>query len=435
MNTAKKKASEIDLSVELCGVKFNNPFLLSSSPVSNCAEMIEKAFEHGWAGVSYKTLNSDRVEIIHPSPRMNAYHYENKRLVGLQNVEMTSDRPLRNNLADILYLKKKFPDRPIIASIMGFSNDEWAFLAKAAEDHGADMLELNFSCPHMSVEGSGYKVGQSFHLLEKFTATVKKVVRIPVLAKMTPNITDMTEPALFAKNGGADGISAINTVRGISEIGLDDWVAKPNVFGLAAVSGYSGPAVKPVALRFIAEMAQCRELGLPISGMGGIETWIDALEFLLVGATTIQVTTGIIHYGYRIVEDMIEGLSDYLAGKGIGRARDLIGKALPTLHETSQFDLSRQGIAEYDLDRCIGCGQCYIVCHDAGGQALEWDAKKRRPNLIEEKCLSCMVCGFICPVPGLIGFKEMPKTYKRRPTRVMDTAAVSRVSFEPFNPA
>ena len=424
--------NKVDLSVTMCGVRFENPFLLSSSPVSNCAEMIERAYERGWSGVCYKTLNSDRVPIVHPSPRMNGYDYEGKRLVGLQNVEMISDRPLRDNLADILYLKKKYPDRRIIASIMGFSNDEWAFLAKAAEDHGADMLELNFSCPHMSVEGSGYKVGQSFHLLEKFTATVKKAVKIPVLAKMTPNITDITEPAIYAKNGGADGISAINTVRGISEIGLDDWVAKPEVFGRGAVSGLSGRCVKPVGLRFVAEMAQCKELALPISGMGGIETWVDALEYLLVGSTTIQVTTGIIHYGYRIVEDMIEGLADYMVGRGIGKAAELIGKAIPTLCETGEFDLGRQGVATYDLEKCIGCGQCHIVCRDAGGQALEWNAEKRRPELTEEKCLSCMICSFICPVPGLIGFAEKPKSWKRKPTPTMDESEVRRVRLEPF---
>jgi dihydropyrimidine dehydrogenase (NAD+) subunit PreA len=421
-----------DLSVTFCGVKFQNPFLLSSSPVSNSAEMGEMAYEHGWAGVCYKTLNSDRIPIIHPSPRMNPYHYENKRMVGLQNVEQISDRPLKDNLADFLYLKKKYPDHPIISSIMGFSNDEWAYLAKASEDNGADMLELNFSCPHMTVEGSGHKVGQAFHLLEKFTATVKKAVKIPVLAKMTPNITDMTEPALFAKKGGADGISAVNTFRGISEIGHDDLVPKPNVFGVGAMSGYSGAAIKPIALHFIAEMAKCAELGLPLSAMGGVETWIDALEYLLVGATTIQVTTGIIKYGYRIVEDMIEGLTDYMTQRGIARAADLIGKALPHLQETDRFDLKRQGVAAYDMDRCIGCGQCYIVCRDAGGQALEWEVEKRRPKLVEDKCLSCMICSFICPVAGLITHKEMPKGWARTPTAVMDKSLERLVRLQPY---
>lgn len=425
-------ATNIDLSVDFCGLRFKNPFLLSSSPVSNSAEMVERAFEAGWSGVVFKTLNSDRLPIIHPSPRMHSIPYGGKRGVAYQNVEQISDRPLKNNLLELLYLKKHYPDYPIIASIMGFFEDEWVYLAKASQDNGADMLELNFSCPHMCIEGSGHKVGQAFHLLERFTAAVKKEVSIPVMAKMTPNITDMTEPALYAKKGGADAISAINTVRGISAIGLEDWVPKPNVYGLGAISGTSGPAVKPIGLNFIASMAKAEDLGLPLSGIGGIETWIDALEYLLVGATTVQVTTGIMHYGYRIVEDMIEGLSDYMALRGTSRMTELIGRALPKLQETDKFDLHRQGIVQYNLDMCIGCGQCYIVCRDAGGQAVDWNAKKRRPQLIEEKCLSCMLCQFVCPVPGLISYKEMPKGWKRRETAVKDTSLVSALKTVPF---
>ncbi len=199
-------------------------------------------------------------------------------------------------------------------------------------------------------------------------------------------------------------------------MGLDDWTPKPNVFGKGAISGYSGPAVKPIGLRFIAQMAKNKSLNLPLSGMGGIETWVDALEYMLVGATTVQVTTGIIHYGYRIVSDMIEGLSDYMAKRGIKRVSDLVGKALRNLHETGDFDIKRQGIAKYDMDRCVGCGQCFIVCKDAGGSALSWDEKKRRPKLDDDRCLSCMVCSFVCPVPGMIVYKEMPKKWKRKET-------------------
>ena len=426
-------ANNVDLSIDFCGVTFKNPFLLSSSPVSNSAEMVAQSFEAGWSGVAFKTLNSDRLPIIHPSPRMNPYDYGGKRLVGLQNIEQISDRPLKDNLLDFLYLKKNYPDHILISSIMGFSNEEWAYLAKVSEDNGADMLELNFSCPHMTVEGSGHHVGKAFDLIEKFTATVKNTVSIPVIAKMTPNITDMTEPAIYAKNGGADAISAINTVSGISEIGLDDWVPKPNVFGVGAISGTSGPAIKPIGLHFIADMAKCEELGLPLSGIGGIETWIDALEFILVGASTIQVNTGIIHYGYRVVEDMIEGLSDCMAERGIARVSDLVGKALPNLQTTDHFNLNRQGITQYDLDKCIGCGQCLIVCNDAAGQALEWDSEKRRPQLVEDKCLSCMICSFVCPVPGMITYKEMPEDWRRQETQVMDKSLESELKFEPFN--
>ena len=423
----------IDLSIEFCGVKFNNPFLLSSSPVSNSAEMVEKAYEAGWSGVMFKTLNSDRIPIIHPSPRMNSFHYGNKRLVGLQNVEQISDRPLKDNLLDFLYLKKKYPDRVLISSIMGFSNDEWEYLAKVSEDNGADMLELNFSCPHMAVEGTGHHVGKAFDLIEKFTATAKKAVSIPIIAKMTPNITDMTEPAIYAKRGGADAISAINTVSGISEIGLDDLVPKPNIFGIGAVSGTAGPAIKPIGLHFIADMAKCQELNLPLSGIGGIETWIDALEYILLGASTIQVTTGIIHHGYRIVEDMIEGLTDFMREKGIDKVEDLVGKALNNLVTTDHFNLERQGIAQYDEDRCVGCGQCVIVCDDAGGQALEWDSNKRIPKLNENKCLSCMICSFVCPVNDLITFKEMESGWQRQETAVMEPTIASELKFSPYH--
>ena len=365
-------AKNIDLAIDFCGIKFKNPFLLSSSPVSNSAEMVARSFEAGWSGVVFKTLNSDRLPIIHPSPRMHCLHLGSAKEMAVQNVEQISDRPLKDNLIDMLYLKKHYPDHPIIASIMGFLLDEWVYLAQIAEDNGADMLELNFSCPHMCIEGAGYKVGQAFELLEGFTEAVKKAVSIPVMAKMTPNITDMNEPAMYAKQGGADAISAINTVRGISEIGLDDFVPRPNVFGKGAISGTSGPAVRPIGLNFIASMAQNEDLGLPLSGIGGIETWIDGLEYLLVGASTIQVTTGIMHYGYRIVEDMIEGLSDYMAGHGIASVSDLVGKALPNLYATDHFELDRQGITQYDLERCVGCGRRFWASH-----SMAWPAPSR----------------------------------------------------------
>ncbi len=425
--------NNIDLSIDFCGVKFKNPFLLSSSPVSNSAEMVARSFEAGWSGVVFKTLNSDTTPIIHPSPRMNGYGYGNKRLVGLQNVEMISDRPLKDNLADFLYLKKKYPGHVLISSIMGFSNDEWAYLARVSEDNGADMLELNFSCPHMAVEGAGHHVGQAFDLIEKFTTTVKQCVSIPVIAKMTPNITDMTEPAIYAKKGGADAISAINTVSGISQIDLEAFTPKPNVFGIGSVSGTSGPVIKPIGLRFISDMAKCEDLSLPLSGIGGIETWIDALEYILLGASTIQVTTGIIHYGYGIVEDLIEGLTDFMVEKDITRVQDLVGKALPNLKTTDKFDLKRQGRAKYDLDKCVGCGQCYTVCRDAAGFALEWDQEKRRPILNEDKCLSCMICSFVCPVSGIISYTEMPGTWKRQDACVMDRSLETRIKFQPFN--
>lgn len=397
-----------DLSINICGIKFINPFLLSSSPVSNTAEMVARAFDKGWGGVAYKTIAHDRTKIIHPSPRMAAFDYENKPLVGLQNVEQTTDRPMKDNWADIRWLKKHYPKHVLIVSIMGFSLEEWVELAKMGEDNGADMLEMNFSCPHMTVEGSGMKVGQAMELIEKFTSAVRNTVKIPIIAKLTSNVTDITVPALYAQKGGADAITAINTVRALTEVGLNDFVPKPNVHGKGSMSGMSGPAIKPIGLRCVTELAQCKELKIPVIGCGGAETWIDIAEYLMCGASAVQVTTGIIHYGQRIVEDMAEGLSDWMDDKKFKKLNQIVGKALKNTVSTDAFDLSKQGHADFKVDSCIGCGQCWIVCQDAGGQGLGWDSEKRRPIPDDDKCLSCMICGMVCPVKDLVTYKYKP---------------------------
>jgi len=399
-----------DLGIDFCGVRFENPVLLSSSPVSNTGEMVGRAFDAGFGGVVFKTICMGDTPIIHPAPRMAGYDYQAKKLVGLQNVEQISDRPLEDNLAELRYLKKNWPSKVIVASIMGFSRREWGVLAAACEDAGADMLELNFSCPQMAVEGAGMQVGQAFSLLEDYTAAVKEAAGIPVLAKMTPNITDINEPAMYAKAGGADGISAINTVAAMVGIGLDDYTPRPNVAGVGAASGYSGPAIKPIGLRCVAQMAGNPELALPISGIGGIETWVDVVEYMLCGAGTVQLTTGIIHYGYRIVEDILEGLSYYMEDKGFASLDEVVGRALPNIVTPERFDHSYQGVADYDTERCVGCGQCHVVCRDAGGQCLTWDNEERRPVMDQDRCLGCMICSFVCPVsaPPMIKFKEVP---------------------------
>jgi dihydropyrimidine dehydrogenase (NAD+) subunit PreA len=397
------------LSIEFCGIAFENPVMLSSSPVSNTAEMVGRAFDAGFGGVVYKSIGVDSVESIHPSPRMASYDYHDSQLTGLQNVEQLSDRPFKDNLADMKFLKRHWPGKVVIASLMGFSADQWRELAVASEDAGVDMLELNFSCPHMTVEGSGMEVSRVHTLVEQFTATVREAVKIPIMAKLTPNITDINEPAGYAKRGGADAISAVNTVAGLIGIDLDGFVPRPNVFGKGAAAGYSGPAIKPIGLRCVSQLAQNNDLGLPLSGIGGIETWVDVIEYMLCGATTVQITTGVIHYGYRIVEDILEGMTYFMKDHGLDSAGDIVGKAVPNIVGTDAFDLSRQGVSEYDLDRCIGCGQCYIVCQDAAGQCLTWDGQNRRPVMDEAKCLGCMICSFVCPVanPPLITYKEI----------------------------
>lgn len=395
------------LEIEFRGLRFRNPFCLSSSPVSNTAEMIARAFDAGWGGAVFKTLNLERdYQVVDPTPRLNALHHGDQRFVGLQNIEMISERPYKQNLKDIAWLKKHYPDRPLIVSIMGYSDKGWAELARGAADAGADMLELNFSCPQMAVEGAGHKIGQAHDLLERYTRVVKESVSIPVMAKMTPNITDMVPPALAAKRGGADAISAINTLRAITEVDLDTFAPLPMIQGRGSISGYSGPAVKPIALRFVAELAQSKELGLPVSGLGGMETWQDAVMFLLMGASNLQATTAVMRYGYRIIECLCGGLEDYLESKGFESVTELIGRGLEFTVDPSEHHQTRHVISKVDPDKCIGCGLCHIVCHDGANQAMQFDCESRKAEVDRDRCVGCLLCKHVCPVWDCITTEE-----------------------------
>jgi dihydropyrimidine dehydrogenase (NAD+) subunit PreA len=399
-------SEKVDLSVEFCGVKFENPFLLSSSPVGNHAEMCARAFDAGWGGIVYKTLTNEKTfKVIMPSPRLHSYNYGADRMVGLQNAEQTSDRPLADNLEDFKKLKKNYPNKILISSIMGFNDADWANLAKQSEDAGADMLELNFSCPQMATEKGGYKVGQDYAAVEHYTADVKKVTRLPVIAKMTPNITDMIPVALAAKKGGADAISTINTIRAITDIDLESFTPLPNINGQSGITGFSGAASKPIAMRFIAELFNSQELNLPISGIGGVETWRDVLHFMLLGSTTVQVTTAVMKYGYRIVEDMIEGLSDFMLDHNITSLAEIIGASAKKLVDPAKFTTRHQVVSMIDENKCIGCGRCYISCQDAANQAIKLDAATRKAKIDEKKCIGCTLCQHVCPVWDCVSTK------------------------------
>ena len=395
------------LAIDFCGLHFDNPFCLSSSPVSNTAEMIARAFEAGWGGVVYKTLGLEEdYRIVDPTPRLNALHHGDRRFIGLQNIEMISERPFKRNLKDIAWLKKHFPDRVLMVSIMGYSDAGWRELAQGAADAGADLLELNFSCPQMAIEGAGHKIGQQYDMLERYTRVVKEAVSIPVMAKMTPNITDILPPSLAAKRGRADAISAINTLRAITEVDLDTFAPKPTIQGRGSISGFSGPAVKPIALRFIAELAQSKELSLPVSAIGGLETWQDAAMFLLMGASNLQVTTGIMRYGYRIIESLCEGLEDYLEAKGLRSVGELVGRGLPLTVDPSAHHQTKHVISKVDPDKCIGCGLCHIVCADGANQAMLFDSSERKARVEREQCVGCLLCRHVCPVWDCITIGE-----------------------------
>jgi dihydropyrimidine dehydrogenase (NAD+) subunit PreA len=396
------------LEIDFCGLHFQNPFCLSSSPVSNTAEMISRAFDCGWGGVVFKTLGLEEdYEIIDPTPRLNALHHGDQRFIGLQNIEMITERPFEQNLKDIAWLKKHYPDRPMIVSIMGYSNEGWVELAEKTADAGADMLELNFSCPQMAIEGAGHKIGQAYDMLTQYTRVVKDAVSIPVMAKMTPNITDMIPVAVAAKRGGADAISAINTVLGITDVDLETFSPKPSIEGRGSPSGYSGPGVKPIALRFVSDLARSEELNLPISGLGGLETWQDAAMFLLMGASNLQCTTGVMRYGYRIIDSLCGGLQDYLEDMGMKSVGELVGRGLELTVDPSEHHQKMHVISKVDPDKCIGCGLCYVVCHDAANQAMTFDNEKRKAETDKERCVGCLLCQHVCPVWDCIGTEEI----------------------------
>ncbi len=404
-----------DLSIDFLGVKCENPFFLSSSPVGSNYEMIKKAFEAGWGGVYYKTIGVYIPDEC--SPRFDIGRKEDLAWTGFKNMEMISDKPLEVNLEYISRLKEDFPTKVMAVSIMGSNDEEWVYLTKKVTEAGADIIELNFSCPQMDSHEMGSDVGQNPDLVAHYTKLCVENTHLPVVAKMTPNIGHMEIPAEAAVKAGAKGIAAINTIKAITNLDLESVTAMPAINGKSSISGYSGAAVKPIALRFITQMKQYEPLkDVPITGMGGIETWQDALEFLLVGASNLQVTTAVMQYGYRIVEDMISGLSHYMDERGIDKLEDLVGLALPNIVGADEIDRDFKIIPEINYDKCVKCGRCYVSCFDAAHQAIDWDSEERKP-IINDNCVGCHLCLNVCPVfdcilPGEVKFKEGREEYE-----------------------
>ena len=404
-------ADETLLRTELCGIPLENPFLLSSSVVGSTYDMCARAFEAGWAGVAFKTICS--FEIHEASPRFSAITGDNGSIIGFKNIEQLSDHSVAENMEIFRRLKKNYPSKLILASIMGQNDTEWEELARLCEENGADALELNFSCPNMMEEGLGSDIGQTPELVERFTAAARRGTRIPILAKLTPNVAFMSPAARAAKRGGADGIAAINTIKSIISINPHTYISSPAVHGMSAVGGYSGSAVRPIALRFIAELAKDPALAdMHLSAMGGVETWQDALEFILLGAGSIQVTTAVMQYGYRIIDDLKAGLGLYLAEKGFAGVEETRGLGLASVSETTDV-LERDTIVfpKFHREKCIGCGRCTVSCADGGHQALTM-GPDRRPVLNGKKCVGCHLCVLVCPERAISAGRKRIKREK-----------------------
>ncbi len=407
-----------DLSINLAGIKSPNPFWVASGPPANTGYQAHRAFDAGWGGVVWKTIGDP---IVNVSSRYSALNLGGQRMVGFNNIELISDRSPETNFKEIAEVKKRWPNHAVIASLMVDTRERWHEFVKRSADCGADGIELNFGCPHgMCERGMGSAVGQQPAVAEKIVGWVMEAATIPVIVKLTPNITDVTYAARAAKKAGGNAISLINTINSITQVNLDNLVPEPFVAGRSSHGGYCGPAVKPIALNMVQSCAADPEVQLPISGIGGISDWRDAAEFIALGSTSVQVCTAIMHYGFRIVEDMAEGLSDYLDSKGYKSVMDLVGKAVPTLQKWETLDLNYKRVARINYDKCIGCNLCYIACEDGAHQCIDLISPnghglgpgrvpgKPIPKVREEDCVGCNLCSLVCPVDHCIEMVSIP---------------------------
>jgi dihydropyrimidine dehydrogenase (NAD+) subunit PreA len=422
-----------DLSIDFAGIRSPNPFWLASAPPANSGAQIHRAFEAGWGGAVWKTIGPP---VLNVSNRYGAWHHAGQRMLGINNVELISDRPLDVNLREIAEVKRAWPDRAVVVSAMVESKPEaWQEIIRRIEDTGADGIELNYGCPHgMSERGMGAAVGQVPEYCEQITRWVMQAAHIPVIVKLTPNITNIVSPARAAVAAGANGLSLINTLNSITAVDLDTLEISPNIGGKGGHGGYAGPAVKPIALNMLSALGTDEIVHgskLPISAMGGITTWKDAAEFLLLGASSLQVCTAVMHYGYRIIEDLCDGLSNWMDSKGFGAIADVTGKSLHRISDFKDFNLSFRAVARIDSEKCIQCNLCYVACNDTAHQCIDLmdsegrvvppysyavssngrqEATQTRPSprVREVDCVGCRLCYNVCPVDHCISMVEVP---------------------------
>lgn len=401
-----------DLTSNFLGIKSPNPFWLASAPPTDKAYNVNRAFEAGWGGVVWKTLGEDPPVVNVSGPRYGALLGPARNLIGFNNIELITDRPLAINLKEIREVKKRWPDRAVVVSLMvPCEESAWKKILPKVADTGADGIELNFGCPHgMSERGMGSAVGQVPDYVEMVARWCKENSKLPVIVKLTPNVTNILAPARAAVRGGADAVSLINTISAIMCVDLDTMSPSPSVSGKGAHGGYCGPAVKPIALRMLGEIArdpECKRL--PMSGIGGISTWRDAAEFMALGAGTVQVCTAAMVYGFKIVEELIDGLNNWMDQKGYRTLPEFVGKAVPNFVDWEQLDLNYTVKARIDQDQCIQCGRCYIACEDTSHQAITREKNgKRHFEVIDKECVGCNLCVNVCPVDNCITLESLP---------------------------
>ncbi|MHB8162901.1 MAG: NAD-dependent dihydropyrimidine dehydrogenase subunit PreA [Methanoregula sp.] len=384
------------LATTLGTLKLNNPFLLSSGPPTASGEQIRHAFKLGWAGAVTKTIVPDSMPIEDVSPRFAVWKSETAGVLGFENIELLSKKDVAYWTGEIAAMKKEYPDRVLIASIMASPDPkEWQELAGAVQDAGADAIELNVSCPHgMPERGVGAAIGQHPDLVSGVTRAVRKVARVPLVVKLTPNVTDIVPVAQAAVDAGADILAAINTVQCLMGIDLETLEPLPSVAGASTYGGYSGPAVKPIGLRIISQIAH--EFDVPLMGIGGISRWQDAAEYIAAGASAVQVCTAVMWEGAGIIRDMNTGLSGYLARKKLAGVGELRGRALSRIGTHTSLSRSEKRFATAGFpERCTSCGRCVVACRDGGYHAIS--LQDRVVVIDAEQCDGCSLCSHVCP--------------------------------------
>ncbi|GGA44496.1 NAD-dependent dihydropyrimidine dehydrogenase subunit PreA [Pelagibacterium lentulum] len=401
-----------DLRSNFVGIKSPNPFWLASAPPTDKAYNVIRAFEAGWGGVVWKTLGENPPVVNVNGPRYGAIWGADRRLLGLNNIELITDRDLYTNLREIKQVKRDWPDRAIVVSLMVPCEEEsWKNILPLVEETEADGIELNFGCPHgMSERGMGSAVGQVPEYVEMVVRWCKQYTRMPVITKLTPNIADVRKPARAAHAGGTDAVSLINTINSITAVNIDTFAPEPTIDGKGTHGGYCGPAVKPIALNMVAEIARdAQTRGLPISGIGGVTTWRDAVEFMALGAGNVQVCTAAMTYGFHIVQEMITGLSNYMDEKGFASVDEIVGRAVPNVTDWQYLNLNYVTKAKINQDLCISCGRCHIACEDTSHQAITKEVDGKRMFMVmDDECVGCNLCVNVCPVDDCITMEPLP---------------------------
>jgi dihydropyrimidine dehydrogenase (NAD+) subunit PreA len=428
-----------NLAIDFLGISSPNPFWLASAPPTDKEYNVVRAFEAGWGGVVWKTVGEDPPVVNVSGPRYGTLLSDARRVIGFNNIELISDRPLQANLDEMRRVKRAWPDRALVASLMtSYSEDAWKSLIRKVEDTGCDGLELNFGCPQgMSERGMGAAIGQVPESVETVVHWCKKHTHLPVIVKLTPNITDIRNSGRAARKAGADAVSLINTINSLIGVDIENMSIFPNVDGKGTHGGYCGPAVKPIALHMVAEIARDPETaGIPISGMGGVTTWRDAAEFIALGCGNVQVCTAAMVYGFKIIDDLCDGLSNFMDTQGYRSVQDMTGRAVRSVVDWNDLDLNRVEKAVIDQELCIECGRCHIVCEDASHQAITATKNgKRHFEINEAECVGCNLCVSICPVPQCITMRSLAAGEVDARTGHVVSAQYATWTTHPNNPA